>query len=106
MGINLIKSNGLKKLKMKNNLLKYYILAFCLCSNFVLFAQLPGDTGDGTGGVEGGDLETPSSTGDGAGGLEGTDPAAPIDTYLWILALVVILYIFLKFRALQNKENH
>lgn len=108
---------------MKNNLLKKLILAFCLCSNFILFAQIPGDTGNGSGGVEGGDLTAPSSTGDGSGGLEGealTVPgstgdgsggvegndttAVPIDTYLWILALLVILYVFFKYRSIQNKK--
>lgn len=83
---------------MKNNLLKYYILAFYLCSNFVLFAQ--GPTADG-------EIETDDQTVLGSTSVvEGDDTVLPIDTYLWILALVVILYIFLKFRALQNKENH
>jgi hypothetical protein len=82
---------------MKNNLLKYYILAFYLCSNLVLFAQSP-STGDG---VETDDQTVLGSTSN----VESGDPAAPIDTYLWIPALVVILYIFLKFKALQNKET-
>jgi hypothetical protein len=90
---------------MKNNLLKNLILAFCLCSNFILFAIVPGDTGDGSGGVEGGDLTMPGSTGDGSGGVEGTDASAvPIDTYLWILTLLVILYVFFKYKAIQNKK--
>jgi len=85
-------------MKMKNYLYKYYILAFYLCSNFVLFAQ--GTNTDG--GVETDDETEFGSTVD----LEGGDPALPIDTYLWILALVVILYVFLKYRTLQNKENY
>lgn len=92
---------------MKNNLLKYYILAFYLCSSFVLFAQTPGTTGNGFGGLEGeSPVSSPGTTGNGAGGLEGgaEAPVAPIDTYLWILALVVILYVFFKYRAIQNKR--
>jgi hypothetical protein len=70
---------------MKNNLLKYYILAIYFCSTFVLFAQ-PGATND-------------------TGNLEGTDtPAAPIDNYIWVLALIALVYVFLKFRAIQNKK--
>ena len=92
---------------MKNNLLKYYILAFYLFSSFVLFAQEPGTTGNGEGGLEGESyVSNPGTTGNGEGGLEGgaETPAASIDTYLWILALVVILYVFFKYRATQNKR--
>ena len=92
---------------MKNNLLKYYILAFYLFSSFVLFAQDPGTTGDGTGGLEGETLvSSPGTIGNGDGGLEGgaEAPVASIDTYLWILALVVILYVFFKYRGIQNKR--
>jgi hypothetical protein len=146
---------------MKNNLLKTFILAFCLCSNFILFAQtvLPGytgngsggvegndstvpgstgggsggvegndstipgstgggsggvegndstvlgSTGDGSGGVEGNDSTVPSSTGDGSGGVEGNDTTAvPIDTYLSILALLVILYVFLNIDPSKTRK--
>ena len=74
---------------MKNNVLKYYIAAFYLCSTFVLFAQ----PGDGNG-----------ETGD--AGLEGggdTTPGAPIDDYVWVLALVGLLFVFLKFRAIYKQ---
>lgn len=78
---------------MKNSLLKSYISAFYLCSTFVMFAQ----PGDGNGG-----------TGDGS--LDGTDgdttPAAPIDDYVWILALIALLFAFMKIRAIQNKKMH
>jgi hypothetical protein len=76
---------------MKNNVLKYYIAAFYLCSTFILFAQ----PGDGNGG-----------TGDGA--LEGADApaAAPIDNYVWVLALVGLMFVFMKLRAIQNKKMH
>lgn len=71
---------------MKNNLLKYCLVAFCLCANFVMFAQVPG-TGNDTGNLEGDDA-----------------PAAPIDNYLWILVFVGLIFVFLKFRAMQNKR--
>jgi len=69
---------------MKNTVLKYYIVAFLLCSNFVAFAQ-PGD-------------------GDTGGGLEGGDPTAPIDDYVWLLAIVGLIFVFMKFRAIQKNR--
>lgn len=69
---------------MKNNLLKYYITAIFFCSTIVLFAQ-PGD----------------GSTGD---PLEGPDTAAPIDDYVWVLAVVGFLFVFMKFRAIYNNK--
>jgi hypothetical protein len=75
---------------MKNNVLKYYIAAFYLCSTFVLFAA-PGDGNGGTG----------------EEALEANDAAAaPIDDYIWVLALVGFLFIFMKVRAIQNKKMH
>ena len=71
---------------MKNNLLKYYIAAFYFCSTFVMVAQ-PGDTAPG--------------------GLEGdgdTTPGAPIDNYVWVMAGIGLLFVFLKFRAM-NKQG-
>jgi hypothetical protein len=72
---------------MKNNLLKYYITAAYLCSTFVAFAAVaPGD-----------------NTADGS--LESTDAAAaPIDNYVWVLAFVGLIFVFLKLRAIQNKK--
>ncbi len=72
---------------MKKNLLKYYIAAFYLCSTLMMFAQDPG-TG---GGIEN-------------DGTEDTTPAAPIDDYVWILALLGLVFVFLKFRAIQNRK--
>lgn len=72
---------------MKNNLLKYYIVAFYLCSTFVLFAQDPG-TG---GGVDN-------------DGTADTTPAAPIDDYVLVLALVGLFLVFIKIRAVQNRK--
>lgn len=69
---------------MKNNLLKYYITAFYLCSTFVMFAD-PGDP-------PGDDFDE-----------DPTGPA-PIDDYVWILALVGLIFVFMKFRAMQNKR--
>ena len=71
---------------MKTNLLKYYIAAFYLCSTFVAFAQ-PG-------------------TDDNASGLEGADaPAAPIDGYVWVLAALGLVYVFLRLRAFAQQGN-
>ncbi|QBN20018.1 hypothetical protein [Flavobacterium nackdongense] len=69
---------------MKNNILKFYIAAVFFCSTMVLFAQ-PGDN-------------------DAGGGLEGNDPPAPIDDYVWVLALVGLFFVFMKFRAIHNKN--
>ncbi len=73
---------------MKNNLLKYYIAAFYLCSTFVMFAQA---TDDGTGTLE--DDGTADQT-----------PAAPIDDYVWVLALLGLVFVYIKFRAIQNRR--
>jgi hypothetical protein len=67
---------------MKNLFNKYYIAFFYICSNFMLFAE-PG-------------------TGNDTGDLENVDaPAAPINDYLWILALIGIIFIFMKLKAIQ-----
>ena len=62
-------------------LMKFYFFAFVLFSNFVVFAQGPGD-------------------GDGGGGLDGEDPVpvAPINGQLIVLALVGIAYVVYTFR--------
>ncbi len=70
---------------MKNRVLKFYIVAFFLGSNFMMFAQ-PG--ADDTG-----------------GGLESSDPAAPIDDYVWVLALVGLAFVYLKFRAIYKQAK-
>ena len=70
---------------MKTNLLKYYIAALYLCSTFVTFAQ-PGTDDNGT-------------------GLEGADPAAPIDGYVWVLAAIGLVYVFLRLRAFASQGS-
>jgi len=69
---------------MKNNLFKYYIVVACLCSTLVGFAQ-PGSNDTG-------------------GNLEGGDAPAPIDDYVWVLAIVGLILVFVKFKAMQNKK--
>jgi hypothetical protein len=69
---------------MKNSILKLVLLSFFLLNDFILFAQDPGDTGDGDGGLEGGD-----------------PAAAPIDgklIFLGISAILFAIYTFSKKR--------
>ena len=73
---------------MKNTILKYYIAAFYLCSTFAMFAQ-PGDTAPGPTGLEG--------DGD-------TTPGAPIDNYIWVLAILGLVVVFMRFRAIQKNR--
>lgn len=74
---------------MKNNVLKYYITAFYLCSTFTMFA-IPGSGND--------EVEEEDA-------LEAADAvAAPIDDYLWVLALIGLVFIFMKYRAMQNQK--
>ena len=68
---------------MKTNLLKYYIAAFYFCSTFVMVAQPSQEDDNGT--------------------LQGEEPAAPIDDYVWVLALIGLLFVFLKFRAIYKQ---
>ena len=70
---------------MKNNVLKYYIAVVFFCSTMVMFAQ-PGD----------------GSNGD---PLEGPDPGAPIDDYVWVLAIVGLIFVFMKFRGLVQQKS-
>jgi hypothetical protein len=63
---------------------QFYLIAFVLLSDFVMFAQ-PGDD-------------------DGGGGLEGDDtPAAPIDGKLIWLAIAGILFSVYYFKSKQQK---
>jgi len=72
---------------MKNNVLKYYIAALYICSTFVTFAQEPGTDAEG-------------------GGLETDDVAAPIDGYVWVLATIGLVYVFLRIRAFAKHSNN
>jgi hypothetical protein len=79
------------KKKMKNNLLKYYITVFYLFATFILFAQTP----------------PPPGNNDGSGGIrnDGDTTPAPIDDYLWVVALLGIVFVILKFRAIHKQIN-
>lgn len=74
---------------MKKKLLEFYIVGFVLFSDFVLFAQEPGDTSD--------DPENP---------LEDPDePTAPINGKLIWLAILGILFAVSVYRKNRNTEN-
>lgn len=70
---------------MKTNLLKFYLLAFFLMSDFLLFAD-PGIGEEGPGGDIGGNVE------------------APIDSKLFILALIGMAFTFHYFYKKQKQE--
>jgi hypothetical protein len=68
---------------MKNSVSKYSLAAFCLCLNFVAFAQ-PGSGSD-------------------TGNLENPDPSvAPIDDYIWVLVILGIILVAYTFRNNQK----
>ncbi|WNM19047.1 hypothetical protein [Flavobacterium capsici] len=54
---------------------KFYLLAFLLISDFIIYAQGPGDEGDGDGGLEGGDPQP-----------------APINSKLILLAIIGLIF--------------
>ncbi len=69
---------------MKNQYTKFYIAFFYLCATMVLFAQPAAQ----------------NSTSD----LESTDAvAAPINDYIWVLALMGLLFVFFKLKEFKNK---
>ena len=71
---------------MKKQYNKYYVAFFYWCANLVLFAQPTSN----------------NNTSD----LESVDAApAPINNYLWILAIVGFLLIFMKVRSASIQEN-
>ena len=72
---------------MKNNLIKYYAIAFCMVVNFSVFALPPSDNSD---------------TGD----MDSTTEAvvAPIDEYVLVLALIGLVLVFFKMKAIQKKS--
>jgi hypothetical protein len=72
---------------MKNNIVKYYVVAIYLLSTFVTVAQ-PG-------------------TADTGSDLENADPPmAPIDEYLWVLAAIGLVYAFFRVRAFALQVNN
>lgn len=77
---------------MKNSLLKWYMLAFMLVSNFVVFAQtdVDGDPSD----------ETPPNTPP----LEEGDPV-PVNGKLIWLAIVGIAFAYAYYVKLQKEKN-
>jgi len=69
---------------MKNQINYFYIAFLLLSANLSVFA-VPGDGND---------------TGD----LESIDaPAAPINDYLWVLALVGLIFVFLKYKSYSKR---
>jgi len=74
---------------MKNSLLKWYMLAFMLVSDFVVFAQ-----------------DEPVSDGQGPGGTEGDDvPESPINGKLIWLAIVGIAFAYAYYVKTQKDKK-
>ena len=69
---------------MKNIVSKFYIVAAFLCSTAIMFAQ-PSDQSDGE-------------------SLDGQDNQLPISDYLWVLALVGLVFVYFKFRSIQKNS--
>jgi hypothetical protein len=69
---------------MKNIVSKFYLAAAFLCSTAIMFAQ-PGEDAEG-------------------GGLEGADNQAPISDYLWVLAMVGLVFVYFKFKSMQKNS--
>ena len=69
---------------MKNIVSKFYLAVAFLCSTAMMFAQ-PGDEAEGE-------------------SLNGNDNQLPISDYLWILALVGLVFVFFKFRSMQKNS--
>ena len=68
---------------MKNIVSKFYIIAAFLCSTAIVFAQ-PGDDSDD--------------------GLNGNDNQLPISDYLWVLAIIGLVFVYFKFRSIQKNS--
>lgn len=69
------------------NIFKIFVTAFVFLGNFLLNAQAPPPPGGGGGGT------TPETA------------AAPIDMYVYILAIAAILFIMLYAKKLQKKQT-
>jgi len=72
---------------MKNKVLKFYIVAVYLFSTVVMFGADPGADND-TGTMEG----------------DGDNTGMPIDDYVYVLAVIGLLFVFIKFRAIYNSK--
>ncbi len=72
---------------MKKHLNIIFLFVFTFLLNITAFATDPPPSDFG-----GGD-PNPTDT-----------PAAPIDNYIWVLALVGLIFVFMKIRAIQNKK--
>lgn len=71
---------------MKTKLFKIYLLSFFILSDFIMFAQDPGDEGDGD------------------GGLEGNDPdPVPVNSKLIWLGVIALIFAFYKLK-INHKE--
>jgi hypothetical protein len=70
---------------MKNIVSKFYLIVAFLCSTAIIFAQPGDDSND-------------------VGGMEGADNQLPISDYLWVLAVVGLVFVYFKSRATQ--KNH
>jgi len=82
---------------MKKNIVNFLILSFCLLLNFTAFAQESGP----------GETAAPAANGyelEGTG--EGVNSTAPINDYIWVLAIIGLVFAFYKFKAIQNKRIH
>jgi hypothetical protein len=73
---------------MKTNLIKFYIATFYFCSTYMMFAQ-PG-SGSDNGGID-------------DDGTYDVATGAPIDDYVWIMTLLGLLFVFLKFRDVYKR---
>ncbi len=73
---------------MKSNLLKIYTTAFFLCCTLVTFAQ-PG-SGSDNGGID-------------DNGASDTTPAAPIDSFVWVMVILGLALAILRFRAIYKQ---
>lgn len=69
------------------NIFKIFVTAFVFLGNFLLNAQAPPPPGGGGGGT------TPETA------------AAPIDMYVYILAIAAILFIMLYAKKLQKEQT-
>ena len=79
---------------MKKYILNFLTLSFCLFLNFAAFAQGPGETA------------APAANGyelEGTG--EGVNSTAPINDYIWVLAIIGLVFAFYKFKALLNQNK-